>query len=71
MLRALAQGAGIALTLLAVIDPLPSEAMIDLPDQCWPNCDAYYENQQCQAWFGPGWAYCGWNNGYTYCCGGE
>lgn len=71
MLKALAQGAGVALTLMAVIDPMPSDAMIAFPDQCWPDCMAYYENQQCQAWFGSSWYYCGWNNGYTYCCGGE
>lgn len=69
MLRSLSEAAGIALSLVAVLSPV--DAAVDFPDQCWPNCDEYYENLQCQAWFGSGWWYCGWNNGWTYCCGGE
>jgi hypothetical protein len=69
MLKRFAEAAGIALTLMAVMEPI--EAEIQVPDQCWPDCNSYYENLQCQAWFGTQWYYCGWNNGYTYCCGGE
>ena len=69
MLRGLAEAAGLALTLLAVVEPM--EAAMEVPDQCWPSCVVYNENLQCQAWFGPNWYYCGWANGYTYCCGGE
>jgi hypothetical protein len=69
MLRALSEAAAIALSLVALVGP--SEAGVDFPDQCWPNCVQWYETQQCQAWFGPTWYYCGWSNGYTWCCGGE
>jgi hypothetical protein len=69
MLRGLSEAAAIALSFVALV--APAEAMIEMPDQCWPNCQAWYETLQCQAWYGPAWSYCGWSNGYTWCCGGE
>ncbi len=69
MLRRLSEAAAVALSFIAVVDS--AYAVVVYPDQCWPNCQEWLENQQCQAWFGPGWTYCGWSNGYTWCCGGE
>jgi hypothetical protein len=69
MLRGLSEAAGVALSFIAAVGE--AEANIGYPDQCFPDCQAVYENQQCQAWFGPAWSYCGWSNGYTWCCGGE
>jgi len=69
MFKTLFQGVGVALSLVTVVGTIHAE--VELPDQCWPDCDAYYENQECIAWFGPEWVYCGWANGWTYCCGGE
>lgn len=66
MLKGLAEAAGIALALVAVIEPVNAE--IGFPDQCWPDCFEYYENLECQTWFGSAWYYCGWSNGWTYCC---
>jgi len=69
MFKTLSQGVGFALSLVALVGPV--QADVGFPDQCWPDCEAYYENLQCQQWFGSAWYYCGWNNGWTYCCGGE
>ena len=66
MFKRLSEAAAIALTLVAVLGPM--EAGIAFPDQCWPNCNEWLENQECQGWYGPLWYYCGWANGYTYCC---
>lgn len=70
MFKTLSQGIGFALSLVTLLEPAVY-ADVAYPDQCWPDCDAYYENLQCQSWFGPSWYYCGWNNGWTYCCNGE
>jgi hypothetical protein len=66
MLKGLSEAAAIALSLVAVVGP--ANADIAFPDQCWPNCEAWAENAECQGWFGFMWTYCGWSNGYTYCC---
>ncbi len=66
MLKRLSEAAAIALTLVAVVGPM--EASVDFPDQCWPNCNSWLEDQECKQWFGPLWYYCGWGHGYTYCC---
>ncbi len=69
MLKMLSQAAGFGLSMMVLVDTAHSVPMY--PDQCYPNCDQYYEDLQCVGWFGSGWWYCGWNNGWTYCCGGE
>jgi|HubBroStandDraft_4_1064222.scaffolds.fasta_scaffold533914_2 hypothetical protein len=69
MFKTLSQGVGFALSLVTLLGSVHGE--IPFPEQCWPDCNAYLENQECQAWFGPSWYYCGWANGWTYCCGGE
>jgi hypothetical protein len=69
MIKGLSEAAAVALSLVAVLDT--AQAAVDLPDQCWPDCQAWAETQQCVNWFGPTWYYCGWNAGWTYCCGGE
>lgn len=66
MLKRLSEAAAIALSLVAVIGP--AESAVPLPEQCYPNCQEWLENQECQAWFGSSWYYCGWSNGWTYCC---
>jgi hypothetical protein len=68
MFRTLSQGVGFALSLVTLLGTVHGE--IPLPEMCWPDCNAYLENQQCQAWFGSEWYYCGWANGWTYCCAG-
>jgi hypothetical protein len=68
MFKTLSQGVGFALSLVTLLGPVHAD--IGFVDPCWPDCEAYYENLQCQNWFGSSWYYCGWNNGYTYCCGG-
>jgi hypothetical protein len=68
MLKGLAEAAGIALSLVTVVET--AQADIEFPDQCFPDCNSYYENLECQAWLGPNWYYCGWANGWTYCCNG-
>jgi hypothetical protein len=70
MFKTLAQGIGFTLSLVTLLETVQAQDPA-FPDQCWPDCNAYYENQQCQNWFGPNWYYCGWNAGWTYCCGGE
>lgn len=67
MLKGLAEAAGVALSLVTLIGT--AQADVDFPDQCAPDCNAWAENLECQAWFGPNWFYCGWANGWTYCCG--
>lgn len=66
MLKALSEAAAFALSFVAVIGT--TEAGIPLPMQCWPECQWWLENQECQAWFGSDWYYCGWAYGWTYCC---
>jgi hypothetical protein len=66
MLKALSEAAALALSFAAVVET--AEAGSALPFQCFPNCQEWLENQECQAWFGPAWYYCGWSNGWTYCC---
>jgi hypothetical protein len=66
MLKGFAEAAAFALSFVAVVET--AEAAIPLPFECYPNCQEYLENQECQAWFGPDWYYCGWSNGWTYCC---
>lgn len=46
----------------------PLHASMGYPDQCWPYCDIWRFNIECQGWFGPGWYYCGYSNGWVYCC---
>jgi hypothetical protein len=70
MFKTLSQGVGFALSLVTLLGPVHAQE-IELPDQCWPDCEAQLENQQCVNWFGPSWYYCGWSMGWTYCCGGE
>jgi hypothetical protein len=65
MIKGLSEAAAIALSLVAVVGP--AEA-IGFPDQCWPNCYEWQQNLQCEQWFGFWYYYCGWNNGWTYCC---
>lgn len=69
MLRSLTRAAGFALSVAIVLPEV--HAAIEAPDQCWPDCNEYLENQQCIAWFGSAWYYCGWSNGYTWCCNGQ
>jgi hypothetical protein len=66
MLKRLSEAAAIALSLVAVVGP--AQADLPLPEQCFPDCQWWLENQECQAWFGSSWYYCGWANGWTYCC---
>ena len=66
MLKGVSGAIAIALSFLAL--PGTADAMIGFPNQCWPDCQSWLENQQCQAWYGPLWYYCGWANGITYCC---
>jgi hypothetical protein len=66
MLKSLSEAAAVALSFVAVVGTAHAE--IQVPDQCWPYCSEWLENLQCQAWFGPSYTYCGWVNGYTYCC---
>ena len=70
MFKTLSQAIGFALSLVTLLGPVYSQD-VPLPAQCWPDCASWLENQQCQAWFGTDWYYCGWNNGWTYCCLGE
>jgi hypothetical protein len=69
MFKTLSQGVGFALSVVTMLGT--AQAELQLPEQCWPDCEIAMENAQCQAWFGPEWYYCGWNNGWTYCCAGE
>lgn len=66
MLKRLSEMVGVALSMIVVLGP--AEASIQAPVQCWPDCAAYLEDLQCQNWFGASYYYCGWNNGWTYCC---
>jgi hypothetical protein len=66
MLKGLSEAAAIALSLVAAVGT--AESSIEFPDQCWPNCQAWAENIECNNWFGFMYQYCYWNNGYTYCC---
>lgn len=66
MFKSLSEAAGIALSFVALAGT--ADAGVPLPYSCWPNCNDYLENQQCMAWYGPAWYYCGWSNGITYCC---
>jgi hypothetical protein len=70
MFKTLSQGVGLALSVVTMLGTAYAQD-VELPEQCWPDCSVYLENQQCQAWFGYNWYYCGWANGWTYCCGGE
>jgi hypothetical protein len=64
MFKTLSQGIGFALSLVTLLGPVHAD--VELPAQCWPNC--YDFQQECTAWFGPGWYYCGYNAGWVYCC---
>lgn len=66
MLRTLSRAAGMALSLVTVLGT--ADADIPYWDQCWPNCQQWLEDQQCKAWFGQMYYYCGWSEGWTYCC---
>lgn len=66
MLKRLGEAAAFGLSMVAVVDTV--DAMAPFPMQCWPDCNSILENGECQAWFGFYWYYCGWNNGWTYCC---
>jgi len=70
MFRTLSQAVGFALSILTLMETT-ANADIMAPAQCWPDCSSTAENQQCQAWFGSTWYYCGWNAGWTYCCDGR
>ena len=67
MLKALWRFAGLALSCAVVIDH--ANADIGFPDQCFPYCQQL--DAECKGWFGSQWYYCGYNNGWVYCCGGE
>jgi hypothetical protein len=69
MFRTLSQAVGFALSLVTTVST--AHADIEFPAQCWPDCSAYIFNEECQNAFGPEWTYCGYNNGWVYCCAGE
>lgn len=71
MFKTLSQAMGFALSMVTVIGTAHAE--IELPDQCWPNCQDQQAlfNQECQNAFGSLWYYCGYSDGWVYCCGGE
>jgi len=66
MLKTLSKTAGMALSFMTILGT--ADAGLPLPMQCWPDCQQWEENAQCVIWFGQGWYYCGWNDGWTYCC---
>lgn len=71
MLKALSRAGGLVLSLAVVVEH--AHADLPFPDQCWPYCQQWWQqlNQECQAWFGSSYTYCGYNNGWVYCCGGD
>ncbi len=64
MFKTFSEAVGLALSLVAVFDT-PVNADIQVPAQCWPYC-AY--ELECENWFGSDWFYCGYNDGWVYCC---
>jgi hypothetical protein len=66
MFRTLSRAAGFALSLVTTVSFVHGE--IPLPDQCAPYCQEWAEDAECKAWFGSNWYYCGWADGWTYCC---
>lgn len=66
MFRNLAQAIGFALSVVTVIGTAHADS--PLPAQCWPDCQAWLYQQECQNAFGSNWYYCGYNDGWVYCC---
>ena len=66
MFKGVSRAAGFALSLLATA--AVSQAGIPMPDQCTSDCSVWAMNQECQNWFGAGWFYCGYSDGWVYCC---
>ena len=66
MFKTLSEGVGFALSLVTLLGTAHADTMP--PEQCWPDCYQWMFNQECQAWFGADWTYCGYNQGWVYCC---